>query len=135
MGTMAIDHPMPNTTAGGAGFEHGPWVHGLCGCTSDIPSCLMSWCCPCIIYGQNYEQIHKDGCLMQGLIFAILMSCGLSCLVHMNLRANIRNKFNIIGGQLGDFLVTCCCPCCALAQESREITHRRHEAASKGINW
>lgn len=140
MGGMVIGQPMPQTTVvmvqgQQAHFQPGDWVESFCGCFSDIPTCLMSCFCPCIQYGQNHEAIHKDGCLIQAILFACLATCHLQCLIHMGLRGHIRHKFSIFGGGLEDFCLTCCCPCCALAQEAREITHRRHEAAAKGIPW
>ena len=127
--TVVVVHPQPQ------GFVPGPWVHGLCGCCDDIPSCLMSWFCPCIQFGQNYEQMNGSGCLVQALLFAILTSCHLECLLHMSLRGSIRNRFSIEGTGLNDLLITCCCPCCALSQEAREINHKKQEAAAKGFHF
>ena len=114
-------------------WEPGQYKHALCGCFEDIPSCLMSWCCPCIQFGQNYEQLHKDGCLQQGLIFAAFMWFGVSCIVHMGFRREMRHKFNFPGSDLEDLLITCCCGCCALAQDAREIEYRKQEAARRGL--
>ena len=114
-------------------WELGPYKHELCGCFEDIPSCLLSWCCPCIQFGQNYEQIHKDGCLQQGLIYAVLMWFGVPCIIHMGFRKEMRQKFNVPGSDLEDFLITCCCGCCALAQDAREIEYRKQEAARRGL--
>ena len=114
-------------------WEVGPFKHTLCGCCDDMPSCLMSWLCPCVQYGQNYEQLHKDGCLQQGLLFLVLGWFGVPCIIHMGLRKQIRQKFNIPGDDCDDFLLTCCCGCCALAQETREIEYRKQEAARRGI--
>ena len=144
MQPMALRQPMPTSQTtvvvmgGGMGqqsFQPGPWVESFCGCCSDIASCLMAWCCPCIQYGINYEAIHHSGCLLCGCVYCCLRSCNLQCCVHMGLRGNIRQKFNIYGGGLEDCCLTWCCPCCALAQEAREIKIRRHEAAVKGIPW
>lgn len=134
MGTMAVQQPMPGGKH--AHFEPGPWRESFCGCCSDIPTCLMACCCPCIQYGQNYEAIHQDGgCLVQGLIYFVLQHMCLHCVIHTGFRGKVREKFNIPGAQHMDCLLTCCCSCCAIAQEAREIQHRRHEAAAKGINW
>ncbi len=139
MGVMTMAQPMPQTVVvmqqqHHQGFQPGPWHHSFCGCLEDIPSCLISSFCPCIQYGQNYEALHHDGCLIQSIIYACLLSCGLQCLVHMGFRGHVKSKFSILGGGgLEDLIATWCCFCCALSQEAREINHRRNEAASKGI--
>jgi len=100
-----------------------PWNNGLFGCFSDLGTCCMTCCCPCVQYGQNYEAIHKQGCFSNGAIFTILAYCGLSCLVHKDLRRDIRQRHGLEEG-CGDCLTTCCCPVCAICQEAREIKSR-----------
>ena len=39
-------------------------------------------------------------------------------------RAKIRNKFGIAGSSGNDWMVACCCPCCALVQHDNEIESR-----------
>ncbi|KAG2492122.1 hypothetical protein HYH03_009613 [Edaphochlamys debaryana] len=49
---------------------------------------------------------------------------GVPCICHTGTRSFIRNKFGIAGDPFGDFILTWCCPLCALCQESREIIIR-----------
>ncbi|KAL0958500.1 hypothetical protein HGRIS_000642 [Hohenbuehelia grisea] len=40
------------------------WSHGLCDCCSDAGTCILAWCCPCIVYAQNkqrYEYLTSRG--------------------------------------------------------------------------
>lgn len=114
-------------------WESGPYKNELCGCFDDCKTCLMSFCCSCIQYGKNYEQIHGEGCLQQGLIYLALAYFKIPCIVHMGFRKEVRQKFNIPGTDWDDFLITWCCSCCALAQDAREIEWRKQEAARRGI--
>lgn len=120
---MAMANPTVGTGPAGGNAKQltGEWKQGLFGCFSDIPSCFLSCCCPCVQYGMNKEKVDNDSCFMSGLIYCCLMSCRLQCLVHMNLREGIRNKFGIQGSTMSDFLLTWCCQCCALAQEAGQL--------------
>ena len=113
--------PIQNGGHGGAPQE---WKTGLFGCFSDMGSCLMTCCCPCVQYGQNYEAMNGEGCFAQGAIFAVLAYCGLSCCIHKDFRAGLRNKYNLDEG-CGDCLTTCFCAPCAICQEAREIKGRK----------
>ena len=135
---MVGGHMMPGTIAVQINtcppaWEAGLFQNQLCGCLDDFPTCMMSWCCPCIQYGQNYEEINREGCFIQGLLFCLLRGVGLHCLIHMGLRKEIRSKFNIIGDDCNDCLLTWCCSCCTLAQDAREIEWRKQEGARRGI--
>jgi Cys-rich protein (TIGR01571 family) len=35
----------------------GRWRDGVCDCTSETTSCLLSWCCPCFSYANTVSQI------------------------------------------------------------------------------
>ena len=115
------------------GWEVGPYKSDLFGCFEDIPSCLMAYCLPCVQYGQNYEALHKQDCLTQGLLFLVLMMFACPCIIHMGFRKQVRTKFNIPGDDCNDCLLTWCCQCCALAQDAREIEWRQMEAARRGM--
>ena len=96
------------------------WKSSLCGCFSDIGSCLLTMFCPCVQYGLNYEKVHKSGCCSQGCTFCCLAGCGCGCLIHKELRHNIRQRRNIPEG-CSDCLVTWCCGGLAICQEAREL--------------
>lgn len=122
-----------NVTNNQKGWEESDFRAQFCGCCDDIGSCMMSWCCPCIQYGLNHDDLLKDGCCSNCCIFAFCMPCGISFCILSSFRGAMRNKFNIPGTSFGDCCASCCCPCCTIAQGSREIVARRKEAAEKGI--
>ncbi len=111
----------PNHRRGPQGPQE--WNNSLCGCFSDMSSCCMTWCCPCVQYGKNYEKVHRDGCCSQGFLYCVLAPFGLSCCIHSGLRSDIRQRYNIIEG-CSDCCVTCFCAGCAIAQEARELKDR-----------
>lgn len=39
-------------------------------------------------------------------------------------RANIREKYNLQGSCLVDIATACCCGCCDLIQQDKEVEHR-----------
>ena len=114
-------------------WEEGPYKNRLCGCSDDLTSCVMSWICPCIQFGQNYEQIHKGQGLRAGIAYAAVLLFAVPCVVHGGFRKELREKFNVSGTSLEDFAVTGCCFCCAVAQDAREIAYRKEDAARRGL--
>jgi len=106
------------------------WETGLCACCSDCKVCCFTAFCPCIQYGRVYEKVHKSGCVSQCVLFSFLAYFGLSCLIHKELRHDIRHKHNIKKG-CNDCLVVCFCPSCALCQEARELKHHEYKANNK----
>lgn len=99
------------------------WKNSLFGCLSDIGSCILTCCFPCVQYGMNYEKVHQSGCCSQGCTWWCLNMCGCCCLVHKELRSDIRRKYNI-REDCSDCLTTCLCGPCAICQEARELKER-----------
>ena len=116
---------MPSQNQGVSVPSSGPqqWNNSLFGCFSDIGSCFCGLCFPCIQYGKNYEAVHKQGCGGQAVCFVLLSYIGLPCLIHKDLRGDIRRKYNLDEG-CGDCLTTFCCSRCAICQEARELKSR-----------
>jgi len=100
------------------------WNNHLCGCMSDLGSCLVACLCPCIQYGQNVAVLSNASCFCNCLCYSIMQLCWLQWCLGCSTRGQIRAKYNIIGGQCGDCCVHLLCPCCALSQESRELMSR-----------
>ncbi|KDQ22151.1 hypothetical protein PLEOSDRAFT_1050150 [Pleurotus ostreatus PC15] len=111
------------------------WSNGLCDCCSDAGTCILAWCCPCIVYAQNkqrYEHLALKGipdperggsgcngdCFVHGCITACF---GVGWVLQIGSRGNIRNRYSIKGGGCGDCLTSCFCTPCGLTQESREL--------------
>jgi len=101
------------------------WENSLFGCFSDIGSCLLTICCPCIAYGTVHDSVHQTGCGGACCAFLCLSYIGCSCLIHKDLRGDIRRRYNLDEG-CGDCLTTCCCGGCAICQEARELKARGH---------
>ncbi|EAU82184.2 hypothetical protein CC1G_11374 [Coprinopsis cinerea okayama7 len=111
------------------------WSNGLCSCCDEPGTCLLAWCCPCIVYSRvkhRYEHLATKGvpdpehggdvCTSDCLIHAAVTSCvGLGWLFQMMNREKIRSRYSIRGGGCGDCLTACCCTPCELVQESREL--------------
>ena len=110
------------------------WMNSFCGCFSDIPSCCMSYFCPCVQYGQNQESFNGGGCCGHCCIYTILMCVGYYWCMACSFRSQIRRRYNIPGGDCTDCLAHFCCPCCALAQEAREISDRKNMSAGMNTN-
>ncbi|KAJ8508710.1 hypothetical protein ONZ45_g9035 [Pleurotus djamor] len=111
------------------------WSHGLCDCCSDAGTCILAWCCPCIVYAQNkqrYQHLSTKGypdpehggsgcngdCFVHGCITACF---GAGWVLQIGTRGNIRDRYRIKGGGCGDCLTACFCTPCELTQESREL--------------
>ncbi|XP_071791588.1 placenta-specific gene 8 protein-like [Asterias amurensis] len=97
----------------GPQHEH-DWSSGLFECTKDKKSCLMSflctWCFDCMLAKRLNE--------------SFLITCFPGAEVAM--RAKLRTSENIKGSICNDCLTCFFCPCCTLAQMSRELDHVDH---------
>ena len=104
----------------------GVWSSGLFGCMQDMKICLISCFCPPIQYGMNSDEFNKSGCVVPCLSYLCLdMLGGWGWCLGYSFRGALRNRLMIHGDSCGDLLVHCCCPCCALAQEGREIKAKK----------
>jgi hypothetical protein len=36
-----------------------PWYNSFFGCFAPIDTCLMSWCCPCVVFGRTHHRMRK----------------------------------------------------------------------------
>jgi len=118
---------------------------GLCGCFSDLSTCLCSFCCPWIQFGLNAAELnrrksHNDSeacckgfaaglcCFMITVPFWWLMSCIIRPAACQGpVRAALRKHLGmrVIYDADCAFDDDCCvtfgCPCCAIAQEARAL--------------
>ncbi len=37
-----------------------PWHNSFFGCLAPIDVCLMSWCCPCVVFGRTHHRLRKN---------------------------------------------------------------------------
>ncbi|KII65838.1 Protein PLANT CADMIUM RESISTANCE 3 [Thelohanellus kitauei] len=87
----------------------------LCGCFSNMESCLCAWCCPCISSAYIAEKTGDNFLLILLLWFVFPLG------PPIYLRNKIRMMKNIEGSILEDILVGCCCDCCVLSQLHTEM--------------
>lgn len=100
------------------------WQNSLCGCCDDCGSCIVSFIFPCVQYGQNRALLTNGSCVGDCICYALLAPFALSWCLGCSERAQVRAKYNIIGGQCDDCCAHFFCTPCALAQEYREMNQR-----------
>jgi Cys-rich protein (TIGR01571 family) len=120
------------------GFEGVPFEHWRdpiwCWCNQCIPSCCMSFFCPCILAGQVAEKMRWMKCCSVvncafGSVFLFFMFAFIlrsqSVLIFIglvlsylawSLRTRVREQFRIRGDVFSDCLLSFCCPHCVIAQ-------------------
>jgi hypothetical protein len=37
-----------------------PWYTSFFGCFSPIDTCLLTWCCPCVVFGRTHHRLRKN---------------------------------------------------------------------------
>src|SRR4051794_21817585 len=88
----------------------------IVGCMSDTTGCALVCCCPCVVAGSLRAQLDERACTP---FDALCMSSG------YQIRQQTRAKYKIAFAPLKDCLAFCCCGCCALHQEVREVAQRQ----------
>ena len=96
--------------------QAGEWNASLFGCMGDVGLCCITWCLPCITFGQNAEKAGAGTCVTCGACYLCFPVC-LGCFV----RGKIRESQGIDGSAVGDVAMHCCCSCCALVQEAKQL--------------
>ncbi|KAL2809131.1 hypothetical protein BJX63DRAFT_435442 [Aspergillus granulosus] len=133
------------------------WSYSFWEFWTPIDTCLMGWCCPCILFGKtqsrledpslsNYSPIN-DNCL----IWCGLNCCGASFLIRTKKRDELRKRYNITethlervlkmepgtiktkhgveGSLVEDCLGSFFCPCCGVVQEEKEVVKLLQDGA------
>ncbi|ELU11500.1 hypothetical protein CAPTEDRAFT_221616 [Capitella teleta] len=100
------------------------WKHGLFACMDDKKVCCLACCLPCFVVGKNAEA-QGENCMLHGLLACVGLPFG------PLLRWRLRQDKNIKGSMLGDTLVYGTVPCCALAQEAREVNWAMPEQVNR----
>ncbi|KAI7745230.1 hypothetical protein M8C21_029918 [Ambrosia artemisiifolia] len=102
------------------------WSTGLCDCCKDCSSCCLTCWCPFITFGQIAEIVDKGtiSCAMHATIYCLLSyTTGCECVYSYIYRSKLRQQYMLPEQPCNDCLVHCCCECCALCQEYRELKH------------
>ncbi|KAH7130140.1 PLAC8 family-domain-containing protein [Dendryphion nanum] len=115
------------------------WHHSGSSCCSPFSTCLLSWCCPCIVYGRTKHRVKNDGnmqgyscCNMSCCAFTGLSCLGISFVLSMISRGDMRAKYHLQGNGCKDCLCACCCGPCDLTQQDKESEFR--EAQKMPLN-
>ena len=100
--------------------------YGLFDCFSNPGLCLITWCVPCVPYGEISQETGYGECTSHGIFMALSYLCCqgmcVPCMVCLQ-RGHVKKTLGIKDeGMLGDFLVGCFCPLCALCQMAKETT-------------
>ncbi|KAH9046617.1 PLAC8-domain-containing protein [Lactarius hengduanensis] len=109
------------------------WSFGLFDCTSECGLCCWAIICPCVVYSKNKQRLlhlQNQGTPLPGggkgvssdcFIYGCLVIPGFDWVLQIGGRSDIRARYNIRGGTVGDCLTSCFCDPCSLTQERREI--------------
>ncbi|KAI8901701.1 PLAC8 family-domain-containing protein [Globomyces pollinis-pini] len=111
---MTTDNKSPN----------GEFHKGLFDCFSNCGTCLLAWCCPCVVYGQNMQAAQqKEGCFADAAVYFCVAALGCNSCLGAYGRDIVRESRGIEGQFITDCLVHACCVPCALTQERAELVH------------
>ncbi|KAE9600892.1 hypothetical protein Lal_00011197 [Lupinus albus] len=104
-----------------------PWSTGLFDCCSDCNNCCLTWCFPCVTFGQIAEIIDEGTMprIASVAIYAVIVaSTGFACIYAGLYRKKMRKQYRLEKSPCNDYCVHCCCESCALSQEYRELQNR-----------
>jgi Cys-rich protein (TIGR01571 family) len=76
---------------------------------------IITYFCPCYIFGKNAEQLGES-CVMYALSQFVPL---LNLWCRTQVRGKIREQKGIEGTCIKDLLMVWCCPLCSLVQEAR----------------
>ena len=115
-------------------FVGGDYNIKLCGGMKDCKTCCCSIFCSCCVLGSNCQKltnIEEDcytyACCMA--CFSVFYSC-----IGYTFRKRFRKKYSMVPGQR-DFMHWFLFPCCAVAQDFKEIEWRKREANNSGLPY
>ncbi|KAK1836780.1 DUF614 domain-containing protein [Podospora conica] len=107
------------------------WMTSFFGCFSPFSTCLVTCCVPCVTYGKTRHRLRNNGdlagysCCNSGCL--LLCAAGVVCLSAIPVcmqRGDIRAKYNIRGNCCFDITMACCCPCCDIIRQDKEVAER-----------
>eukprot|EP00899_Mesostigma_viride_P006224 jgi/Mesvir1/15602/Mv03211-RA.1 len=126
-----------------------PWASSLMGCCEtneggDCTHCCEASLCPCWMFGKNTEIVSGvdkcHACWLWSISFPAMWLLGIVCTVFFGIgvfclptlvaagcayptrtRADMRQRLSLEGSLPEDLAYHCCCPCCAISQEKREL--------------
>ncbi len=100
---------------------HRQWNSNICDCCIDCSSCCYAFLCPCCAFGRIARTVDDKskctGCCR--CLCCTVIPC--SVFIRAPYRKKLRVKYNLPAKPCNDFCTSFWCPCCALAQEVREL--------------
>ena len=94
----------------------GEWNKGLCGCFDDCGICIMTYFCPCYMFGKNAEAVGESCCLC-----CLCYGGPFNLAAKVAVRTKIRAQKGIAGTIAGDIAYHVFCTWCATCQEAQEL--------------
>ncbi|UJR29170.1 hypothetical protein I4U23_010384 [Adineta vaga] len=108
-------------------FQKEPWHGSFFGvCASPKTCCAVTFCTSCM-FGYNAADVTNNSCWGYCCGYFLLMPCYLCGVVHMPIRAKIREKYNL-QEEPNDCIAACLLSPCGICQESNEL--KSHEKSS-----
>jgi len=115
------------------------WQSSFFGCCNPISTCLMTYCCSCVVFGKTHHRLHKDP-HMKGyepintscLLFLASAYLCLHWIPESMQRSEIRKKYHLKGSCMTDIAIACCCALCDIVQQDKEVEAREKLLASGG---
>ncbi|XP_030525383.1 protein PLANT CADMIUM RESISTANCE 8-like [Rhodamnia argentea] len=104
-----------------------PWTTGLFDCFQHPTNAIMTAYLPCVTFGQIAELLDEGemNCALGSYIYLAMMPALCShWLMGSKYRAKLRMKYHLVEAPFPDMVFHIYCPCCALAQEFRELNNR-----------
>lgn len=116
--------------------QHGKdeYLHGLCDCFGDIPTCCLGYWCPCVLYSRTNHRLKTSPisnlndfhhCNTHCVGFCVLAP--VSWIFTFLQRGRIREKYHLEGTLMSDCGKAYCCVMCTLVQDEREVSDREDE--------
>jgi Cys-rich protein (TIGR01571 family) len=98
----------------------------------DEPGTLAtSFLCPCVQFAKNKQKLNNtESILPDAVLYCCSLDficCGLTGLLGMSIRSEIREKSEIRGSKVGDFCTHLFCYPFALSQESAQLDILKEE--------
>ncbi|KAF2873912.1 PLAC8 family-domain-containing protein [Massariosphaeria phaeospora] len=107
------------------------WKNSGSSCCTPFGTCMLSCFCPCILYGRISHRTKHHGDLSghscansSCAAFCGLACLGISFILPMIQRGEMRAKYHLKGNACGDCLCACCCTPCDLTQQDKEAAYR-----------
>ncbi|KAF2732316.1 PLAC8-domain-containing protein [Polyplosphaeria fusca] len=115
-------------------IQNQDWHHSGSACCSPFSTCCLTWWCPCISYGRTHHRVRNNNdmsgystCNLSCVGYTGLACLGLSFILPMIQRGDIRAKYHLQGNGCKDCLCACCCAPCDLQQQDKESQYRENE--------